>query len=80
HKTDTYMPPEKQMIMLEVILYLFEEAKKLTSRNIPLNQLVATGVFSALYRMKFDLGEGQTKDYFIKLIDDSISKVLEGNE
>ncbi|MGI5985728.1 MAG: V-type ATP synthase subunit A, partial [Oscillospiraceae bacterium] len=42
HKTDTYMPPEKQMIMLEVILYLFEEAKKLTSRNIPLNQLVAT--------------------------------------
>ncbi|NLH01968.1 MAG: V-type ATP synthase subunit A, partial [Clostridiales bacterium] len=42
HKTDTYMPPEKQMVMLEVILYLYEEAKKLTAKNIPLNQLAAT--------------------------------------
>lgn len=80
HKTDTYMPPEKQMVMLEVILYLYEEAKKLTSKNIPLNQLAATGIFSAMYRMKFDLGEGQTKEYFIKMIDDSIAKVLAGNE
>ncbi len=80
HKTDTYMAPDKQMIMLEVILYLNEEAKKLTAKSIPLNQLVATGVFSALYRMKFDLGEGQTKEYFIKLVDDSIAKVQAGNE
>lgn len=80
HKTDTYMSPENQMVMLEVILYLFEEAKKLTAKNIPLNQLVATGVFSALYRLKFDLGEGQTKEHFIKLIDDSIATVLAGNE
>jgi len=80
HKTDTYMAPDKQMIMLEVILYLNEEAKKLTAKNIPLNQLVATGVFSALYRMKFDLGDGQTKEYFIKLVDDSIAKVQAGNE
>lgn len=74
------MSPENQMVMLEVILYLFEEAKKLTAKNIPLNQLVATGVFSALYRLKFDLGEGQTKEHFIKLIDDSIATVLAGNE
>lgn len=74
------MSPENQMVMLEVILYLYDEAKKLTVKNIPLNQLVATGIFSSLYRLKFDLGEGQTKEYFIKLIDDSIAKVLEGNE
>ena len=30
--------------------------------------------------MKFDLGDGKTKDYFIKLIDDAVSKVLAGNE
>ncbi|NCB73837.1 MAG: V-type ATP synthase subunit A [Clostridia bacterium] len=80
HKTDTYMSPANQMVMLEVILYLYDEAKKLTTKSIPLNQLVDTGIFSALYRMKFDLGEGQTKDYFIKLVDDSISKVIARNE
>ena len=80
HKTDTYMPPENQMVMLEVTLYLYEEAKKLTQKSIPLNQLVATGVFSALYRMKFDLGDGQTKQHFITLIDEAIAQVLAGNE
>lgn len=80
HKTDTYMSPANQMVMLEVILYLYDEAKKLTTKNIPLNQLVDTGVFSAMYRMKFDLGEGQTKEYFIKLVDDSINKVITSNE
>ncbi|MEA4894048.1 MAG: V-type ATP synthase subunit A [Oscillospiraceae bacterium] len=80
HKTDTYMPPDKQMIMLKVILYLYDEARKLIARSIPLGQLTETGVFSALYKMKFDLGEGQTREYFIKLVDDAVSKVLARNE
>lgn len=80
HKTDTYMPPENQMILLETILYLYDEAKRLTVKNIPLSQLVDTGIFSVLYRMKFDLGEGQTKEHFIKLVDDAIAKVNARNE
>lgn len=80
HKTDTYMPPEQQMTMLEVILHLYEEAQKLAAKNIPLNQLIATGVFSALYRMKFDLGEGKTKTDFLELVDAAVSTVLAGNE
>ena len=80
HKTDTYMPPDEQMVMMEVILYLYDEAKKLTAKSIPLSQLVATGIFSELYRMKFDLGEGKTKDYFIGRIDEAMGKVRAGNE
>ncbi len=80
HKTDTYMPPEQQMIMLEVILHLYEEAQKIASKSIPLNQLIDTGIFSALYRMKFDLGEGKTKEHFIELVDEAVSAVLAGNE
>src|SRR5699024_6387110 len=76
HKTDTYMPPEKQMAMLEVILYLYEEAKKLTEKSIPLSQLIATGIFSNMSRMKFDMGEGKTKEYFIELIDSAAKKVI----
>ncbi len=80
HKTDTYMTPENQMAMLEVILHLYEKAKELSDKSIPINQLIATGIFSAMYRMKFDLGEGKTKEDFIRLIDDSAAGVLKGNE
>ena len=76
HKTDTYMPPEQQMDMLEAILYLYTEAQKLTAKSIPLSQLLATGIFSALCRMKFEMGEGKTGAEFIKMIDDAVSAVL----
>ncbi len=79
HKTDTYMPPEQQMDMLEAILYLYTEAQKLTAKSIPLSQLLATGIFSALCRMKFEMGEGKTGAEFIKMIDDAVSAVLAGN-
>ena len=80
HKTDTYKPPEQQMDMLEAILYLYTEAQKLTAKSIPLSQLLATGIFSALCRMKFEMGEGKTGAEFIKMIDDAVSAVLAGNE
>lgn len=80
HKTDTYMPAEKQMDMLDIILYLYDEARKLVARNIPISQLMATGIFSELYRMKFALGEGETKAHFTALVDEAIAQVLAQNE
>lgn len=80
HKTDTYMPPENQMAMLEVILHLYDEGRKLTAKSIPLSQLIATGIFSDLSRMKFEMGEGQTKDHFVELVDKAVAKVIEVNE
>ena len=68
------------MDMLEAILYLYTEAQKLTAKSIPLSQLLATGIFSALCRMKFEMGEGKTGAEFIKMIDDAVSAVLAGNE
>ncbi|MEG1730322.1 MAG: V-type ATP synthase subunit A [Oscillospiraceae bacterium] len=79
HKTDTYMPPALQMTMLRVILHLYDQAKALTEKSIPLNQLSATGIFSVMDRMKFDLGEGKTEEHFLQLIDDAISSVLAKN-
>ena len=42
-----------------VILRLYDGAKDLVAQNIPLRQLVDTGVFTALERMKFELGGGK---------------------
>ncbi len=80
HKTDTYMPAEQQMAMLEIVLYLYDEARKLVARSIPISQLMATGIFGELYRMKFALGEGETKAHFTALVDEAIAHVLAQNE
>ncbi len=79
HKTDTYMPLDKQLTMMTLILHLYDRAKELTDRNIPLSQLRETGVFDALLKMKFDLGEGRAPEEFTRLIDDAVGKVAAAN-
>ena len=80
HKTDTYMTAANQMAMLRVIAHLDDGARALVSRAIPLSQLEATGIFSALGRMKFALGEGGTEEQFLRLVYDAVAKVKEANE
>ncbi len=80
HKTDTYMTAANQMAMLRVIAHLDDGTRALVSRAIPLSQLEATGIFSALGRMKFALGEGGTEEEFLRLVDDAVAKVKEANE
>jgi len=77
HKHDTYMRLEHQMAMLEVILHLYDSAKQLIDRNIPISRLTSTGVFSSLYKMKYDLGEGATKEQFINTVDGAVKAILE---
>ncbi len=79
HKTDTYMTAANQMAMLRVILHLDDEARKLVAMAIPLSQLEATGVFAALSRMKFALGEGGTEAQFMQTVDDAVAQVREAN-
>jgi len=77
HRHDTYMRPEQQMLMLEVILRLYDGAKQLIERNIPVGRLASAGIFSALYKMKYDLGEGATREHFINLVDSTIKSILD---
>jgi Archaeal/vacuolar-type H+-ATPase subunit A len=79
HKTDTYMTAKNQMTMIEVILHLYDEAKALVDKNVPLGQLMATGVYADLSRMKFGLGEGKTKEEYMALVDSAVAKVREAN-
>ncbi len=80
HKTDTFMTAANQMAMLRVIAHLDDEARALVSRAIPLSQFEATGIFAALGRMKFALGEGATEAEFIRQVDEAVAKVKEANE
>ena len=52
---DTYVPLDKQFRMMELILELYDGAKKLLERSIPLSQLRATGIFDALAKIKYEV-------------------------
>ena len=56
HKVDTFVPLVKQQDMLAAILHLHERVKLRLTEGIPLQSLVATGIFERLIRMKYDIG------------------------
>lgn len=78
HKDDTYVPLEKQLKMMEVILYLHKEAKKLISEAIPISQITALGLFDKLTRMKYDIGNDDMTafDQYYKEIDSALTAII----
>lgn len=80
HKTDTYMTLSSQMGLMKAILRLYERAKALTRKNIPLSQLQSRGIFESLLRLKFDLGERPERaDEIISEIDSMVDEILGEN-
>ncbi|MFH5836121.1 V-type ATP synthase subunit A [Proteiniclasticum sp. C24MP] len=77
HKDDTYVPLEKQMKMMDVILYLNKKAREFLVSGKSLNMLLGTGIFEKVTRMKYDVPNddiGKLDDYF-RLIENAIAKV-----
>ena len=79
HEHDTYMVPANQMAMLRIILRLYDGARGLVGNGIPLRQLAETGIFAALERMKFGLGEGKDPKEFEQQVDDALDQVRRAN-
>ena len=76
HKDDTYVPLEKQLKMMEVILYLNRKAKEYISSDKSLNMLIRTGIFENVTRMKYDVPNdnlGKLDEYY-GIIDKAVAK------
>lgn len=76
HKDDTYVPLVKQHHMMKVILYLYDKASELVSRSIPLSNIVSTGIFDKLNRMKYDIPNQELEkfDEYYREIDSVIQQ------
>lgn len=76
HKDDTYVPMEKQYQMMKVILYLYDKASELISRSIPISNIISTGIFDKLNRMKYDIPNANLElfDDYYKEIDEKIKE------
>ena len=55
HKDDTYVPLQKQMKMMQVILHLYDQAQKLVAASVPLSAILETGLFDRVVKMKYDV-------------------------
>lgn len=73
HANDTYVPLEKQLMMLKVTLYLYDKCRSLvTEQAIPVSQITASGIFDTVIKIKYDIGNNDlTKfDDIFKQIDE----------
>ena len=55
HADDTYVPLEKQLKMMQVILYLYDKCNELVAKQVPVSRLLATGLFEKLVKVKYDV-------------------------
>ncbi len=52
---DTFVPLEKQMKMMQVILYLYHACLKVVMKQVPISKIIATEIFEKVIKMKFDV-------------------------
>lgn len=55
HKDDTYVPLQKQYLMMDAILHLQNAAKNAMAHGASLQQLKSSGVFEKVIAMKYDI-------------------------
>lgn len=75
HDDDTYVSLEKQLKMMDVILYLYKQCKEVISDGRALSMVLGCGIFEKVIKMKYDVPNNNIAmldDYF-KMIDDAIN-------
>ncbi|MCD7809172.1 MAG: V-type ATP synthase subunit A [Erysipelotrichaceae bacterium] len=77
HKDDTFVPLEKQLQMMEVILYMNKRGKEYVNANKPIRLLVETGIFDSIVKMKYDVPNNQLElfDHYYTDIDEAIASI-----
>ena len=55
HQEDTYVTLEKQLKMMDLILFLYDKARNVVAAGAPISSVLATGVFDKVVKMKYDI-------------------------
>ncbi len=78
HADDTFVPLEKQKLMMKVILHLYDMSKKVIAREIPISKITGLGLFEKLNKMKYDIPNSKPEmfDDYINEIDEKIKTIL----
>lgn len=81
HAEDTYVPMEKQLRMMEVILHLYERCKTLIGMNMPMAMLREGDVFEKIIAIKYDVANKDLYrfDEYDAMIDEFYQHLLATN-
>lgn len=81
HKEDTCVPLEKQMKMMETILYLYQKSRALVTMGMPMSILKEDNIFEKVISIKYDVENDALYkfDDYKKAIDAFYDKVVEKN-
>ena len=77
HQDDTYVPLEKQLKMMRIILHLHQGAQALIAAAVPLDRIRELGLFDKVVRMKYDVPNDHLErmDGYIQEIDDALRSI-----
>ena len=77
HADDTYVPLNKQFLMMKTILHLYHKAKLLLSAGIPVSRISEAGLYDKLVKMKYDVPNDKPElfDDYIREIDTVIASL-----
>ncbi len=77
HDFDSYVTLQKQMKMMDVILYLYHEADKLVDQGIAFRLITQTDIFGKLTKMKYEVPNDDLDmfDDYYDLIDNALSDI-----
>lgn len=77
HKEDTFVPLEKQKLMMKAILHLHAKAKHIIAAAIPISSITSLGLFEKLAKMKYDIPNDKPEmfDDLIAEIDRSLANL-----
>lgn len=81
HPDDTCVPMEKQLLMMETILYLYEKSRALINRGMPVSVLKEDNIFEKVISIKYDVPNNKPElfEQYRKDIDRFYDNVLEKN-
>ncbi len=81
HQDDTYVPLEKQNLMMELVLYLYDSCLKAMESKMPLGIIVSTGLFEKVVKVKYDIPNDDLGKFGVykKEIDDKFKELSIGS-
>lgn len=77
HPFDTYVPFEKQYLMIKIIIYLYKACKKVVERKVPVSLIAQTGIFEKVIKIKYDISNEQIDKMheYYELIENALKEI-----
>lgn len=77
HKDDTFVTMDKQLKMMEIILYLYNAGKTALKLGKTFSLIAKTGIFEKVIKIKYDIPNDHLEmfDDYYKYVDDAFESI-----